>query len=119
VVSRFKARLREHNIELEFSYGPWTGLAVHLAGAETKQDLILTAETIYREDSVSSLIDVLKNGSTKHMSTKPEMNDLSDLDKLKLNGDWPVGETVVLVAAKVGSGTDFVWITRSTDGFSY
>lgn len=52
------------------------------------------------------------------MSTKPEMNDLSDLDKLKLDGDWPVGETVILVAAKVGSVTDFVWIMRSTDGLS-
>lgn len=105
IVQTFKSRLSAAKIELEFSYGPWQGLAEHLRADERKQDLILTAETIYREDSVSSLLDVLRAGSTSHstdstMATR--IDGLEDLGKLDLGPKWPENETIILVAAKVG-----------------
>jgi len=103
IVETFKTRLSEHKIELEFSYGPWEGLAAHLGADERKQDLVLTAETIYREDSVSSLLDVLRQGSTSHTTeiSSTRIDRLEDLDKLDLGSKWPENETIILVAAKV------------------
>jgi protein-histidine N-methyltransferase len=100
IVETFKSRLANHKIELEFSYGPWQGLAEHLRQSAKKQDLILTAETIYREDSVSSLLDVLRFGSTSHSTAVTRIEGLEDLDKLDLGSKWPETETVILVAAK-------------------
>jgi hypothetical protein len=100
IVETFKSRLAEHKIELEFSYGSWQGLAEHLRQSTQKQDMILTAETIYREDSVSSLLDVLRFGSTSHSTVAARIEGLEDLDKLDLGSKWPETETVILVAAK-------------------
>ena len=103
IVEIFKTRLEEHKIRFEFSYGPWEGLAARLKRDKIQHDLILTAETIYREDSVSTLLDVLRQGSTSHgPAPKSEIQDLNDLDKLDLSGKWPENETIILVAAKVG-----------------
>jgi hypothetical protein len=104
VVEIFKSRLEEHKIRLEFSYGAWQGLADRLKRDNVVYDLILTAETIYREDSVSSLLDVLRRGSSSHgPPVTNDIRDLDDLDKLDLSGKWPEDETIILVAAKVSS----------------
>jgi len=104
IIEIFKTRLQEHKIRFEFSYGPWEGLAARLQRDNIQHDLILTAETIYREDSVTSLLDVLRHGSTSHgPAPTSEIRDLNDLDKLDLSVKWPENETVILVAAKVST----------------
>ncbi|KAG7566847.1 hypothetical protein FFLO_01348 [Filobasidium floriforme] len=124
IVETFKSRLAEHKIELEFSYGPWQGLAEHLRQSTQKQDIILTAETIYRDDSVSSLLDVLRFGSTLHSTVVTRIEGLEDLDKLDLGSKWPETETVILVAAKilyfgVGGGlVDFIRQVEARGGES-
>lgn len=112
IVQGFKNRLRDANIKLSFSYGDWSGFAQTLQGvAEEAEkagyDLVLTAETIYRLDSVPSLIQVLKR------SPKPEQKEIrgearggdvtSALDNLTLQKPWEANDVVILVAAKVGS----------------
>jgi len=52
----FRNILSQKGIELEFSYGDWAGLSKTI----TTYDLVLTAETIYSEESVDDLISVLK-----------------------------------------------------------
>lgn len=107
VIEQFKSSLKEHQVELEFSYGPWEGLAKHFKedGAE-KQDLILTAETIYQETSVQSLLDVLQAASRPVKSSREEKGVASEdpaetLSGLSLSAKWDTEETITLVAAKV------------------
>jgi protein-histidine N-methyltransferase len=56
VKQSFKSLLAQKGIELEFSHGDWAGLSKSI----TTYDLVLTAETIYSEESVDDLISVLK-----------------------------------------------------------
>lgn len=82
---------------MEFSYGHWAGLSKDLAG----YDLVLTAETIYAEESVDDLLSVLK---TAYKSTRTRTE--SGMDNLSIKEIWTKdieSETVILVAAKVSS----------------
>lgn len=127
IIKAFTDRLAAHRIVLEFSYGPWQGLAQHLKSTHHSQALILTAETIYREDSVDSLIDVLKSGAQRvsvnnHKPVKDRQ--IGDLADLALRCEWPQDETIILVAAKVSifftqSGlSNQLTHTRAYDRFS-
>jgi hypothetical protein len=93
----FKSLLEKQGVELEFSYGHWAGLAHDVGGF----DLVLTAETIYAEESVDDLLSVLKSASTRSAgSVENGMDKMSVQDK----GKWTENiqsETVILVAAKV------------------
>jgi hypothetical protein len=93
-----KTLLLTHKIELEFSHGHWAGLAKSIG----TYDLILTAETIYAEESVDDLLSVLRSASRQ---TSP--NGLAEkLDKVSITDDWSSdlgNDSVVLVAAKVSS----------------
>lgn len=106
----FKALLEEKGVELTFSYGNWTGLARDLKDAEEGYGLVMTAETIYAEDSVDSLIDVLRAPSSRPKgvgSGKEEVVLEEGMEKLYVRDEWakrPLREGeegVVLVAAKV------------------
>jgi len=94
-----KSLLEKQGVELEFSYGHWAGLSKDLA----KFDLVLTAETIYAEESVEDLLSVLKSASTRSAeggSVENGMDKMSMQDKVKWTEDIR-HETVTLVAAKV------------------
>jgi hypothetical protein len=88
----FKSLLEKQGVELEFSYGHWAGMAKGLEGC----DLVLTAETIYAEESVNDLLSVLKSASNP---TSLE----NGIDKMSINHkNWTEESnvTVILVAAK-------------------
>jgi hypothetical protein len=107
IIQGFKDRLRDANIKLSFSYGDWSGFAQTLQGAEeeARYDLVLTAETIYRLDSVPSLIQVLKRAPKtmeKEARGETASGDVtSALDSLTLQKPWEARDVVILVAAKV------------------
>lgn len=123
----FVQLLKEKKVELNFTYGHWGGLAREIEteqaeeqGGERGYELVLTAETIYSEASVESLIQVLRvaNGTAAdeagangkegkvQVGLEDSMENLGVQDaqqgkdgKLALND----GERVILVAAKVRS----------------
>ncbi|OCF34694.1 hypothetical protein I317_03769 [Kwoniella heveanensis CBS 569] len=116
LIEAFKALLQEKNVELVFTYGHWAGLAAELQDRNPKDSqrgagygLILTAETIYAEESHQSLLDVLRAGLKKgtkgieHVDVGLE----ESLGDLKVGDEWkrrPLrdgGDGFVLVAAKV------------------
>jgi len=95
----FKSVLEKQGVELEFSYGHWAGLSEDLG----RFDLVLTAETIYAEESVEDLLSVLKSASTRSAeggSVESGMDKMSMQYKDKWTDDIR-NETVILVAAKV------------------
>lgn len=109
VIQDFRDRLQRPRIKLSFSYGDWSGFAQTLQDAQSENayDLVLTAETIYRLDSVPSLIQVLKN-APRHVeggeidATVPR-DVTTALDNLSLQKPWRPQDVVTLVAAKVST----------------
>jgi protein-histidine N-methyltransferase len=91
----FKTMLEESGIKLEFTYGHWAGLAKEI---KEEYDLVLTAETIYAEESVDDLIKLLQ--AAAGVATE-QAEPASSGNK----EDWATGiaqgERIVLVAAKV------------------
>ncbi|WRT65339.1 uncharacterized protein IL334_002282 [Kwoniella shivajii] len=110
LVEAFQNLLVERGIDLKFTYGHWTGLADDLVKDGKGYDLVLTAETIYAEESNASLLEVLRSGARKgDKGNAKESIGLEDsLGDLKVNDDdWqkkPLSESaqgLTLVAAKV------------------
>lgn len=118
----FRDLLDRHKIELKFTYGDWSGLAEELGASGThangdgvstnEYDLILTSETIYSEDSVDALLDVLRAAS-RRSERKTEVVQDTEIEErlgdLAVREKWDsvsladTKETVVLVGAKVSS----------------
>lgn len=134
IIQGFQQRLRDANIKLSFSYGDWSGFAQSLQGAdeEARYGLVLTAETIYRLDSVPSLIRVLKRApKAMEQEAKGEATSgdvTSALNGLTLQKPWEAKDVVILVAAKVrlslliGTQADpwpdiILWCRRRDAGF--
>jgi protein-histidine N-methyltransferase len=121
LLDAFISILDDRGIDLRFTYGDWSGMAQQLAAeheAAAEQQpygLILTAETIYAEESVQGLLDVLRTASRqdkdeskvdKGMERETQKENLEDsLGALNVRDDWAKalgeGEPVILVAAKV------------------
>ncbi|KAJ3501425.1 hypothetical protein NMY22_g18932 [Coprinellus aureogranulatus] len=53
----FLSSLKEHNIHLRFFSGAWDTFDLTQAGSGGEYDLILTSETIYRQDSLGPRVD--------------------------------------------------------------
>ncbi|WWC99044.1 hypothetical protein V866_005938 [Kwoniella sp. B9012] len=116
LVEGFRKLLEERNIELKFTYGHWSGFAGDLQKeGEEGYGLVLTAETIYAEDSNASLLSVLKNaikrtkalGGGENIIHKEEVRLEDSLDNLKVDDGWKnialkeQGDGFILVAAKI------------------
>ncbi|RSH94301.1 hypothetical protein EHS25_004104 [Saitozyma podzolica] len=138
VKGAWRELLEQRGVTLRFTYGHWGGLARDLQGGEGQlrsakegiaggegegvgqggmgeYGLVMTAETIYAEESVTDLIGVLRSatarsggGSSGETRTlKREEVALEDsLGDLSVGDEWawtPLrdGEPVILVAAKV------------------
>jgi protein-histidine N-methyltransferase len=100
VKDAFKSLLDTHGIKLEFTYGHWAGLSRDINHG---YDLVLTAETIYAEDSVNDLLAVLES-ATKPPQSREDLQIEDKLDTMSVKDDWIKDiqhETVILVAAKV------------------
>jgi protein-histidine N-methyltransferase len=86
--SAFLSSLREHKISLRFFAGPWDSFDVSAAGG--KYDIVLTSETIYRTDSLTSLINLLRTAcgceeqSQKHLSSSPPSSNAGTISYLCL-----------------------------------
>ncbi|WVR04147.1 hypothetical protein IAU60_001146 [Kwoniella sp. DSM 27419] len=109
LVDAFKALLEERGLDLQFTYGHWTGLAADLR-TRTGYGLVLTAETIYAEESNAPLLDVLKSAvrtGNPQEGAKVEVGLEESLGSLKVGDEWkskPLsdgGDGYVLVAAKI------------------
>lgn len=120
----FKDLLERHKIELKFTYGDWSGLAEELSAAgrgpngdgesTNEYDLVLTSETIYSEDSVDALLDVLRAASRRSERKTEVVQDTEieeQLGGLAVREKWDSGslantkETAVLVGAKVSDAS--------------
>ncbi|WVF66910.1 hypothetical protein IAT40_001653 [Kwoniella sp. CBS 6097] len=114
LIQAFRTLLEERSIELVFTYGHWAGLAAELQDKSKQGEgygLILTAETIYAEESHQSLLDVLRAGVKKGDSSKgtehvdvgleDSLGDLKVVDEWKRKALRDGGDGFVLVAAKV------------------
>lgn len=115
VIHEFQEQLKLHDIMLSFSCGDWSGFGQVLQSCEgenfTPYDLVLTAETIYRLESVPSLLNVLRHASRRedHNVSKATkgidtVDVASALNGLTLQKAWETNENVILVAAKVSFG---------------
>lgn len=110
VKDAFKKLLEDQGVVLEFTYGHWGGFAEDLKG-RGGYDLVLTAETIYAEESVDDLIAVLHSASTTQIdigesgSVSKQVGLEDTFGAMSVRYDWirdiGQGERVVLVAAKV------------------
>jgi protein-histidine N-methyltransferase len=108
VIQDFRDRLQRAKIKLSFSYGDWSGFAETLQDRrDNAYDLVLTAETIYRLDSVPSLIRVLKSAprqaEREEVDATVPRDVTSALDNLSLQKPWHSQDVVILVAAKVST----------------
>ena len=112
----FKSLLSEWQISLRFTYGAWSGIAENLDQNAERYDLILTAETIYSEDAVDDLVDVLRVSARREKPGHQTVELEVSLDELHLHGQWDRAalkdqkEAVILVGAKV-SATGIAYIS--------
>ncbi|OBZ77661.1 Histidine protein methyltransferase 1 [Grifola frondosa] len=90
LTAAFLASLSAHHVHLHFFAGGWSAFDVPLTGGP--YDLVLTSETIYRPDSLPSLVSLLRRAS------RPRT--LDELTSELTISDAPSG-CVCLVAAKL------------------
>lgn len=96
LLSAFKRSLQELKISIRLFSGSWD--TFDFTVAEDKYDIVLTSETIYRIDSLPSLIDLMKRATTGQSRTEDE--SLAKLSESHL----VISErhsTLCLVAAKL------------------
>jgi protein-histidine N-methyltransferase len=107
----FMALLHEKRVDLRFTYGHWAGLAKEIE-QDKGYELVMTAETIYSEASVDSLIRVLRAANVGEKQQQGQVKvGLEDgmqnmgVDDQKQGKEGRLtlkdGEGVILVAAKV------------------
>ncbi|GMK58124.1 hypothetical protein CspeluHIS016_0501560 [Cutaneotrichosporon spelunceum] len=120
LLDAFTALIEEAGVELRFTSGDWGGMAQSVGS----YDLVMSAETIYAEDSVGPLLDVIRAATSKERESEAatseeregENGDLSDsLGALQIDdfarAPLAEGKPVILIAAKVlyfgvGGGLD-------------
>jgi protein-histidine N-methyltransferase len=99
----FFHRLEEHDIELQFSSGDWSGLAEDVEQRKDSYDLILTAETIYRPDSVPSLLQLLRAAAQVSVAESEDVVSEQGDEIVSKNSYVHLNknECLTLIAAKV------------------
>lgn len=119
--SAFQASLEDYHIDLRFFAGSWGGFDVSLTGG--RYDIVLTSETIYRQDGLDALIRLMRaacGGPSGHDGGLGEVAQ----QKLSLDSaDGPASSSYMcLVAAKVlyfgvgGGVSEFVRAVEGTAG---
>ncbi|KAK0225374.1 hypothetical protein IW262DRAFT_1355261 [Armillaria fumosa] len=107
----FLSSLKAYAIRLRFFSGSWSSFDFHQSGGA--YDIVLTSETIYRTDSVVSLIDLLQ-------SVSPTVDSLTS--RLSISDGEDGSSFLCLVAAKVfyfgvgGGVTNFVEAVEEKGG---
>jgi protein-histidine N-methyltransferase len=95
----FLAALQAHGIVLRFFAGPWRSF--DLAHTGGSYDVVLTSETIYRTDSLDSLVDLLARASGHAMDAPKDIRDRGDTAESNPPSVTPPPRRLCLVAAKV------------------
>lgn len=94
LIAAFKECLSSRRISIRFFDGSWDSFAI-----PKPYDLILTSETIYRQDSLRSLISLLAQAACGPKEGTQSLEALSR-DQLRIN-DGKRNEPICLVAAKL------------------
>ncbi|KAI0074995.1 hypothetical protein K474DRAFT_1625223 [Panus rudis PR-1116 ss-1] len=81
LISAFKSSLQEYGIDLSFFAGSWQTFNLNALGRD-KYDIILTSETIYRPESLPSLVELMRK-----VCLGPEDESLARLSESKLSLD--------------------------------
>ncbi|KAG7439467.1 uncharacterized protein BT62DRAFT_983419 [Guyanagaster necrorhizus] len=108
----FLSSLEAYGIRLRFFSGSWSSFDLHQSGGT--YDIVLTSETIYRTDSVGSLIDLLQ-------SVSPTVDSLTSRLSIS-DGENSSQSYLCLVAAKIfyfgvgGGVTNFVEAVEEKEG---
>lgn len=126
----FKKLLEERGVEMRFSYGHWGALAQRIEQEGKRYGLVLTAETIYEESSVPSLLWLLKASSSTpgQPGNAPRRLDVAagadeletGVGALSVSRQWASTtlrdqpNAVILVAAKVSSDPSCLVMLIST-----
>ena len=99
LISAFRKSLREYGIELRFFSGSWDSFESHATGA--RYHIVLTSETIYRTDSLPSLLDLMWTSCTGGSSKADQTLEQLTQDRLKLKASKNEDDYICLVAAKL------------------
>ena len=116
LIAAFKQSLSSRRINVRFFHGAWDSFVV-----ASPYDIVLTSETIYRQDSLPSLVDLLQRASCGAKQDSRPLEELTQ-EQLTINASAHEngsevegeGERICLVAAKsvyfgVGGGaTEFI-----------
>ncbi|TDL24460.1 hypothetical protein BD410DRAFT_719432, partial [Rickenella mellea] len=139
LIASFLASLCEHNVTIRFSSGSWDGFPVILQTEQLDMkpyDFVLTSETIYRLESLPSLITLLRLVSSGREHNPAHRSQFDDSDtiqslasKLKIDStslDEPPQSTrdscLCLIAAKIlyfgvgGGVAEFERMVQQTNG---
>ncbi len=105
LLDAFTSLLEEREVELRFTSGDWGGMAQSIEGG---YKLVLSAETIYAEDSVGPLLDAMRASTSEYKKANGEEDLASSLGALQIDdfAKAPLRESepVILIAAKVSPG---------------
>lgn len=109
----FLSSLRMHKITLRFLSGPWEAFNLDLVGG--RYDIVLTSETIYRNDSLPALLNLMEAAC----GAAPTLDN--ETSGLHISVRSPASSSLCLVAAKVlyfgvgGGVSDFINAVEGTD----
>lgn len=87
LLTAFRKSLAEHDIDLRFFSGSWETFTFD--GERRKYDLVLTSETIYRIDSLPSLLNLMWQASTSGSGGSNSLEDLTSELKIGAEDDEP------------------------------
>lgn len=100
LIAAFEKSLVDYGIELRFFSGSWQTFNSQSTGG--RYDILLTSETIYRTDSLPSLIDVMRLSCLGRSSEDKNQDEtLAKLSAEKLSISSEDSSYVCLVAAKL------------------
>lgn len=126
LIDAFKASLSNHGISIRLYSGAWSEFTSPSApdSLELDYDLVLTSETIYRVESLPSLINALRTASGHAKAAFEVGSSAASALSWSAGGDAPRDHSIVLVAAKVvyfgvgGGVREFVDAVETAGGHS-
>jgi len=116
LTAAFLTSLEQYGIDLRFFYGSWESFDLDAAGG--KYDIVLTSETIYRIESLPSLLDLMWRACTTGSKSLEDLANRLDITSERSEGV----EYLCIVAAKlvyfgVGGGvTEFIDAVENARG---
>ncbi len=109
LLTAFRKSLTEYNIDLRFFSGSWEAFTFDEERRKRKYDLVLTSETIYRINSLPSLLNFMWQASTSGSGGSNSLENLTSDLKISAEDDdvsqdeheGPEASGLCIVAAKL------------------